>query len=450
MSAAPSRAARALHPVERAVRWLLAAMDRLDLPYAVLRGDRDLPRLEAQGALDLACAPRHLSRVTRLLERAAARYGVAIVARRATAHARRLQLHGVDEYRRHRHLCLCVRSAETYLGVPIIESRDLLQGRSRRHGHARPDPVVSAVADVLGPYLGDGGVSEDAFARLATVMEQLPMQTRGLLGSIFGTAVAEEVRVALQDASRAHLFRVGRRARRAVLARALASAPLETVWYLVRHALEVAVLPLLAPRGVVVAVVGADGAGKTTLIEAIRRELTPALRAADDSVVRVNTGRSHVVDVRRASAPAAWLRAARITAGHVWDWWLRVAPRRRSHTVVLLDGYVDDVLVDPARFGVTSPSHAVRWLAQLAPRPDVTLVCIASPRELEARRSPVDRDEAVRQLEAYASLARSRPDVTVVWTNGTLEDSLDRALSAIYRLDEPRSPEHSVAARRAA
>lgn len=237
-----------LHPVERSVRWLLAALDRLELPCVVLRGDRELPRLPATGDLDVACAPHHAAQFERMLQRAAARYSVQIVARHRAGHLRRFQLHGVDSSLQHRLVQLELRTAETCHGVPILSARQLLQGRTRKRGHARPDVVVSALIDFLGPYLSDGSVRIEDLARLATVLEQWPAQTRVLLGDIFGTRVADELTKGLRGASRAQLFRCAGRARRAALRRAFMSAPWTSLGHFAAFGLAARMRPPFPPR----------------------------------------------------------------------------------------------------------------------------------------------------------------------------------------------------------
>jgi len=440
-----------LDPIERAMRWLLAALDRMEVPAVVLRGDRDLPQIQRDGDLDLLCAPRHAARFEWMLERATERYGVTIVARHHAGHVRQYQLHGVSIAREHRDLCLDLHTAATCFGVPFLSAQRLLQGRTRRHGHARPDAVVSAIVDFLGPYVSGGAVRDEHLGRLATVWEQRPLQTRRLLGEIFGTGIADELGRALADPARPALFRAAQRARRALLSRAFARRPLSSARHLIGCVYANRIRPLFRPRGRVIAVLGTDGSGKTTLIDALRKNLAPAFRSAEGGVVKLRPGLfpqlEHVdhgpttngpadnAKEQRAAPPGTLgtiARAVWYTLDYVLGWPLRILPRRRRNALIVFERYVDDWLVDPERFRMRQGVRAVRWLASLAPRPDVTLICTASLRTIRARKRELDSRETLRQLEAYEALARSRPDVHLISTDGSLEVTLDRALSAIF------------------
>jgi hypothetical protein len=184
-----------------------------------------------------------------MLQRAAARYGVQIVARHRTGFARQFQLHGVDTAQRPRLVRLDLHTAETCRGVPILSARQLLQGRTRKRGHARPDVVVSALVDFLGPYLANGAVHDDSLSRLATVLEQWPTQTRSLLGDIFGTRAADELAAALRVGGRVTLRRSASDARRAALRRTFSSAPLASLMHFVAFGLATVMRPPLHLRG---------------------------------------------------------------------------------------------------------------------------------------------------------------------------------------------------------
>jgi hypothetical protein len=227
-----------LHPVARVVRWFLSAADRLGLPLVVLAGDRELPGLPVGRVLTVACKPTQMPRLDRMLARGADRYGVLMTARRVDAHrsvyvfAARDAAGSVDRVE------VEVLGAAACFGVPYLSAHQLLQGRTRRRGHARPDVVISALFDFLGLYLAQGGVRDEAAARLATVLEQRPAQTRSALGEIFGTSAANALADALREPDRSRLFRIARRTRRALLGHALLTTPLETLAHLARHALR--------------------------------------------------------------------------------------------------------------------------------------------------------------------------------------------------------------------
>ncbi|MEZ6016190.1 MAG: hypothetical protein R3F49_13810 [Planctomycetota bacterium] len=459
-----ARGRRDLHPIERAVRWLLAALDRNDVPSVVLRGDRELPFLPEEGDLDLAVAPRHRARFERMLARAMQRYGVRLVAQHTSGALTQYQLHAVDGQRRHRHLCIDVHTAETCFGVPFLTAHDLLQGRTRRRGHARPDAVVSAFVDFAGPFLSGGAVREDYMSRLATVVEQRPAQARALLGRVFGTQMANELADGLRAASRGRLFRAAKRARRALLWRAFAARPVRSLRHVLAFGYAARVRPLFAPRGKVIAIIGTDGAGKTTLIDALRRALAPAFRASEGGVVKLRPGLLPQLDrlvhgratygasecrvphrARPSGAFGSTLRAAWYAADYALGWPLRILPRRRRNALILFDRYVDDWLVDPERFRMRPGLATVRWLARLAPRPDATLVCTASLRTVRARKRELEARETLRQLEAYEALARSRPDLHLVSTDAGVEHALDLALCAIFGAPPPDASKSEAA-----
>lgn len=195
----------------------------------------------------------------------------------------------------------------------------------------------------------------------------------------------------------------------------------------------------LAARGVVVAFIGVDGAGKSTLAESVEDVLTGhgcrvegiymgmarenikivrALRGAygaeatEQGGVRESGGGVVEVRSRREKATrwaGAWLYGA--------DLAVRVVKARRlarRGAVVLADRWVYDLEMDP------SPGH---WLGRLMRRvvPDLLIFCHGETLELWERKREGSRDRLDERQDQYRAAARDaeRRGVPVIWVETT-------------------------------
>lgn len=444
---------QSLTPIELALEGFFRRATRAGLSVAALRGARTAPLYRGGGGdLDLLCSRRDLPRMRELLHRELRRTGTVVVSeRRANTSVLQLQLFtssGAEEPGS-RHLCIDVHTAETCYGVPFLRAEEIeceVTGASRP---ARPIPAASATVDFLTPFLSAGHVHPEYAARLQVAADQHPLEVRDLLGQLAGTGRADRLMAALRSASALTLRREARPLRRAILARAFARRPVASALGLASCLWYGRLLPLTRPRGMTVALLGADGTGKSTLADALHAELRPAFRSAANRTIKLRPGllpqigrlfgrrptmeeyeRPH--RARPSGTLGTWLRAGWYWLDYVLGTLVKVAPLRRRNTLILFDRYATDWTVDPARYRMASGSRVVRALARLAPRPDVTIVTTAPLRTVRARKTEVSTRESLRQLEAYAQLAEDDDRTFVVSTHGRVEDALEQCLMAMF------------------
>lgn len=203
------------------------------------------------------------------------------------------------------------------------------------------------------------------------------------------------------------------------------------------------------PSGMVLAILGVDGAGKSTLIEAI----LPALNAATHNAVTVRhlrptllpplgrlKGKQHQplgpVLEPHGSAPSgklgSLLRLAYLSADYVLGYWLWTRPRiAKQPTVVIFDRYAYDMALDPLRFRIGVSARLAGWFAALAPKPDLIICLHGDAETIAARKGELSVAETQRQLAALRAFAAREASAVLVSTDTGIAQTRDVVLVAI-------------------
>jgi thymidylate kinase len=427
-----------------------------------------------------------------------------VVSHRRAGFLHQLLLHARDPRLGHRFLRIDVHRAEACFGVPFLTASEVLADATGEGARRRPAPALSFVIDLLGPLLSGGVLPEGTAERLGRVDGREVLRW---LTHIVGATCAQEVlRVVCADsnvlrtmctdssglramcadssdlraaradssglrysyadssdpgggsaAAPAALRGADQRARRALLVRAFLRRPVRSVLGFVAFGFGLRVAPYFRRRGLVLAVLGTDGSGKSTLVEALRTTLAPAYPAAEGGVLKLRPGLLPQLDrvvhgratygaeacrVPHRAAPSGRVgtlaRALWYGLDYVLGWPLCVLPRQRRAALLVFDRYVDDWRIDPARFRMQASFAPVRWLASLAPRPNAVVVCTARLATVRARKQELAEAETARQLAAYEAYAAERRDVCIVSTDAPLEACVDTVLDHLFP-----SPEHA-------
>jgi hypothetical protein len=438
----PRSAASAPRPRERFVREVVAAFERADIEFVLLHGHDPEAR---DSDLDVAVTRRSLRAVDALV--------------RAGTFGRLLQRFHYD-----------VPWCYTY----VIERREA-ERRYRqldvacdpwgigRYGPALPialdfvkrNPAARALdAGAEAAYLAvkraqKGVRDERERARLAAAAHDHSQAASALLAPRLGPRACLAVRSLgahgqEPEKALASLAADIRRYRRAPVRLAL-RASFQTARALRR---------VRRPSGLVVALVGPDGVGKSTLASALsadagafrrvdRRHLGPGLLPPPARLLGRQPSDGTAPHARPPSGMfGATARLAYLWADALLGWLPRMAVQRaRSSLVVLERGWLD-LAVDPRRYRLSPRPRAVRLLGRLLPRPDVVLLLEAGADIVEARKDELEAGEIERQMREWrALLPRAGGRAHRLDATGPPEEVLERAWQAIHRELERRHPD---------
>ncbi|MGH3086089.1 MAG: hypothetical protein ACRDSJ_02075 [Rubrobacteraceae bacterium] len=212
---------------------------------------------------------------------------------------------------------------------------------------------------------------------------------------------------------------------------------------------------VIRPPGLMVAFLGTDGAGKSTIMARVEEDLGDAFW----------TKRQY--HKRPLSTPFRWLRqyGLRPPGEAKWEkesgteasgftphalpsrgmayslaklgfWWAdfvflgylaEFLPKLTSPSLLMFDRYYQDLLVDPRRYHYGGSMRLARLVGRLVPQPHLIIFLDAPPEVLLSRKQELPIEEVTRQREAYLELVKALPNGHVVDTSRPLDEAAAEA-----------------------
>jgi len=185
-----------------------------------------------------------------------------------------------------------------------------------------------------------------------------------------------------------------------------------------------------------IAIIGPDGCGKSTVIEALMEDLKysygscayihlrPTVIPASRQVkTRLNQKKSSIPNPHQY-APYSSVKSALKFIVLYLDYslgYIRLMMKRIRGVPVVSDRYFYDLLVDPKRFRLKQISKLKRAFVYVLPRPQKTIFLKVTPEEVFRRKKDLTLIEIERQMIEYSNLQSSFNEIFTVNANESPE-----------------------------
>ena len=201
---------------------------------------------------------------------------------------------------------------------------------------------------------------------------------------------------------------------------------------------------LCFPSGVVIAILGVDGAGKSTVINAIKpvldmathnatfvQHLRPGLLPPLARIKGKDNMQPGVVADPHSSTPSGFfgslLRLAYLTTDYIFGYWLKIRPK-----IVIFDRYAYDMLLDPRRFRIKLPAYLIKLFIYFIPKPHLTFCLYGNAEIIAARKQELSVSETTKQINALKALAHKQKHSVLISTENEIVKTRNEILNRLF------------------
>ncbi len=395
----------------RLISAVFQAWNRAGLEFLVLRNYEQLPA-RTENDIDVLVKPDRSREAEQILVATAADEGFQLHNRAEFATLAIYLFETVSGTQIHFDLF----SALLWRGWEFLESDGILARKVKRGDFYIPHPAHEAACNLLASMIYTGQVKEKYKKSISSGFQEEPQTAKELLSQSYGLQHA----VLLVEAGAAGQWdRIeGRTAalRRTLVLRQIVRSPLRTAKSFLAMGRRL-FHRMVAPPGLVVALCGPDGSGKSTaaelLIAALKTTFSPQKGAyfhwKPRLFRRAHEGQPcpdpHGRPARNALG--SWLFFGLHWLEFIFGGLIRIRPLTFRGGLVLIDRYYYDYFVDQARYRLRVPQWLVRFGYRFIKKPDLVIVLDASPDVLQQRKREVPFAETERQRHAYRQLLNS-------------------------------------------
>ena len=285
--------------------------------------------------------------------------------------------------------------------------------------------------------IGKAEIDNDQTGRLSELWRNDPTACRKQLARFLPTRAVELISAAADSGDWSAVSRDIRGLRGFMWKQMLFSRPTAYFTYYILDVVR-GFGRLSKPTGIVVCLLGPDGAGKSTIMDVLAQWLAGAFRDVTCYHGRPSFGfttKKKVITDPHGNPPRGLIFSLAKFALWIIDgslgFLLVIWPRKVRSELVFFDRYFHDLVVDPRRYRYGGPIWLARLVVRFVVNPDLFLVLDAPTATLRSRKQEVSLDECERQRRGYLNLAAELRNTHVIDASRPAEQVANQAATVI-------------------
>lgn len=409
------------------------------IPFCVLRNYDTLPGYTAND-VDILVERNGFKEVVELLYTLAVRAG--LTPHMQIEHACLvLMFHSTDNPHDQYHIDLYTEI--TWKGFSIADPDSILVSRRPHHGFYIPDPAWEQAVNLLVGLVYHGRVKEK-YKQMIHETAKDKVHGNTLLSILNASFGPREGIILWRHAKESAWDSMEKRYRKSQNALVFQNMQKDLPGLLRRQASMAGRLArrISHPAGISMAIIGPDGAGKSSVIKELGQALTTTFKGKQ----RVVHWRPELIEPSLDSeqppetAPHGKPVRPKVlsmifftyhTLMFILGYAVKLAPLRFKGWAIFLDRYYYDFFVDLKRFRLTLSKPWVHLGFFFIPKPDIVLLLDAPPGVLRMRKQEVSKTETARQCIAYRRLIHNLPNSYILNADRPVDQVVDDALKSI-------------------
>jgi len=440
-------------PETHFLKALFSRLKQFGVQYAVMRNYQSLPLTVNGSDLDILIKPGCEAVAKSALMRAVEDANGAVIGIAATEGFFKFNAFGrPSEYSNAWWgLRIDVSVGLKFRGCANLLSESVLQERIIYH-HGIPvlPPDLAAIIGVLKEVLYNGLIDHrylpDAISAIQGNREQV-FQDLAPMGH---SAIHELIILCRKSENQSLSPKTISRIRKRLLYHAFRTSPLGFLKSRLKFSYS-KVQRIFHPPGIVIAFLGTDGSGKSTLIKAItptlesathgdlfirhlRPKLLPPLSQLKSQTIDSSTAVMEPQKDPPSGVLGSLVRISYLSADYILGYWISIRPIiSRSPAVQIFDRYAYDLLIDQRRLKINLPRWIVRSFLAGVPRPDLTICLSGDPHAIYERKKELSITEVSRQINELNKFANTTMNTVLIFTDRSIGEAKTAILEAILK-----------------